>query len=90
MRIEQGAVGGLVVYGTLEEWQRFAAGLEELYSELTHEVLPGAHSPTAGGVIVTLNEALAIMAVMVDEELTRSLMTIVVAGRSPKRHDGDR
>ena len=88
MRIDEGPLGGLVVYGTSEDWQRFATGLEDLYRELKHDVLPGAHSPTAGGVIVNLKEALAIMAIMEDAELTRSLVTIVLAGRSPKRHDG--
>jgi hypothetical protein len=88
MRIDEGPVGGLVVYGTAEEWTRFDAGLEDLYSELKHDVLPGAHSPTVGGVIVTLKEALAIMAIMEDEELTRSLMTLILADRSPKRQRG--
>jgi hypothetical protein len=90
MRIDEGALGGLVVYGTPEEWQRFEAGLDDLYSELKHDVLPAAANPTAGGVIVTLQEALAIMAIMADEELTRSLMAIVLGGRSLKRHDGRR
>ena len=85
MRIEEGPVGGLVVYGTAEEWRRFEAGLEDLYRELTHEVLPAASNPTAAGVIVTLKEALAMMAVMEDEALTRSLMAIIVGSRSPKR-----
>jgi hypothetical protein len=55
---------------------------------LKHDVLPGAHSPTLGGVIVTLKEALAIMAIMEDEELTRSLITLILADRSPKRPGG--
>jgi hypothetical protein len=89
MRIEEGPVGGLVVYGTAEEWARFNAGLEDLYRELKHDVLPAAANPTAGGVVVTLKEALTMMAVMGDEELTRSLMTRILADRSPKRRDDD-
>jgi hypothetical protein len=85
MRIEEGALSGLVVYGTPEEWQRFAAGLEDLYSELKHDVLPAAENPTVGGVIVNLKEAITMMAVMEDEELTRSLMTLILEGRRRKR-----
>jgi hypothetical protein len=88
MRIEEGSLGGLVVYGTAEEWTRFDAGLEDLYSELKHDVLPAARNPTAAGVIVTLKEAIAMMAIMEDEELTRSLIQIILAGRSPQRHEG--
>ena len=88
MRIEEGSLGGLVVSGTPEEWTRFDAGLEDLYSELKHDVLPGAQSPTAGGVIINLKEALAIMAIMEDEELTRSLMNLILAGRSSIRRNG--
>ena len=87
MRIEEGTLGGLVVYGTAEEWTRFEAGLEDLYSELKCDVLPAAANPTEGGVIVNLKEALAIMAIMEDEELTRSLMTLILSGRSPQRCD---
>ncbi len=85
MWIEEGSLGGLMVYGTPEEWKRCAAGLEDLYSELKHDVLPGAENPTAGGVIVNLKEAITLMAVMENEELTPSLMTIILAGRLPKR-----
>ena len=85
MRIEEGALGALVVSGTPEEWHRLAAGLDDLYRELKHDVLPAAPNPTAGGVIVTLKEAIAIMAIRENEELTRSLMTIVLAGRRRKR-----
>ena len=88
MRIEEGLLGGLVVSGTPEEWKRFEADLEDLYSELKHDVLPGAQSPTAGGMIVNLKEALAIMAIMEDAELTRSLIHLILAGRSPERHTG--
>ena len=49
MWIDEGPLGGLVVYGTSEEWQRFAAGLEDLYSELKHDVLPGADNPANAG-----------------------------------------
>ena len=87
MRIEERSLGGLVVYGTPEEWTRFEAGLEDLYSELKHDVLPGAQSPTAGGVIINLKEALALMAIMEDEELTRLLMNLILAGRSPARRN---
>ena len=87
MRIEEGTLGGLVVSGTAEEWTRFAAGLEDLYSELKHDVLPAAANPTADGVIVNLKEALAIMAITEDEELTRSLMTLILGGRSPEHQD---
>jgi hypothetical protein len=75
----------LVVYGTPEEWQRFAAGLDDLYCELKHDVLPAAANPTAGGVIVNLKEAITMMAVTENEELTRSLMTIILEGRLRKR-----
>jgi hypothetical protein len=85
MRIEEGPLGGLVVYGTPAEWARFDAGLEGLYRELKHEVLPAAANPTAGGVTVTLKEALTMMAVMNNEALTRSLMTIILEGRRRKR-----
>jgi hypothetical protein len=85
MRIAEGTLGELVVYGTLEEWQRFAAGLDDLYRELTHDVLPAAANPTAGGAIVNLKEAITMMAVMEDEALTRSLMTLILAGRRRKR-----
>jgi hypothetical protein len=85
MRIEEGSLGELVVYGTPEEWQRFAAGLDDLYSELKHDVLPAAANPTAGGVTVTLKEAITMMAVMNNEALTRSLMTIILEGRRRKR-----
>jgi hypothetical protein len=85
MRIEEGSLGELVVYGTPEEWHRFAAGLEDLYRELKHDVLPAAANPTAGGVIVTLKEALTLMAVMENEALTRSLMTRILASRRRKR-----
>ena len=88
MRIEEGSLGGLVVYGTPEEWTRFDAGLEDRYSELKHDVLPGAQRPTSGGVIVNLKEALAIMAIMEDAELTRSLIQIFLAGRSPQHRNG--
>ncbi len=81
MRIEEGPLGGLVVYGMAAEWTRFDAGLEDLYSELKNDVLPGAYHPTAGGVVVTLKEALTIMAIVEDEELTRSLMTIILKRR---------
>ena len=84
MRIEAGALGALVVSGTPEEWHRFAAGLDDLYSELTHDVLPAAENPTVGGVIINLKEAITIMAVMEDAELTRSLMTIILEGRRRK------
>jgi hypothetical protein len=84
MRIEEGSLGELVVYGTPEEWQRFAAGLDDLYSELKHDVLPAAANPTAGGVIVNLKEAVTMMAVMENEELTRSLLTILMEGRMRK------
>jgi len=40
MRIEEGSLGGLVVYGTPDEWARFDAGHEDLYSELKHDALP--------------------------------------------------
>ena len=86
MRNEEGTLGGLVVYGTAEEWTRFATGLEDLYSELKHDVLPAAANPTAGGVIVNLKEALAIMAIMEDEELTRSLVQIILSARPTQRH----
>jgi hypothetical protein len=75
----------LVVSGTPEEWQRFAANLDDLYSELKHDVLPAAANPTAGGVPVNLKEAITMMAVMNNEELTRSLMTIILEGRRRKR-----
>jgi hypothetical protein len=89
MRIEEGPLGGLVVYGTPEEWARFDAGLEDLYRELKHDVLPAAANPTAGGVVVSLKEALTMMAVMEDEALTRSLMTHILADRSAKRRDDE-
>jgi hypothetical protein len=85
MRIDEGSLGELVVYGTPEEWQRFAAGLDDLDRALKHDVLPAAANPTAGGVIVTLKEAITMMAVMENEELTRSLMTLILEGRMPKR-----
>ena len=85
MRIKEGARGALVVDGTPEEWQRFAAGLDDLYRELTHDVLPAAANPTAGGVIVTLKEAITMMAVMENEELTHSLMTFILDGRRRTR-----
>ena len=85
MRIEEGPVGGLVVFGTPEEWKRFAVGLDDLCSELKHDVLPAAENPTAGGVTVNLKEAITMMAVMENEELTRSLMTFILAGRFPSR-----
>lgn len=44
-----------------------------------------AANPNAGGVIVNLKETVVMMTVMQGEELTRSLMTIIVAGRSTKR-----
>ena len=83
MRIKKGPVGGLVVSGTAEEWARCNAGLEDLYRALQHDVLPAAANPTAGGVVVTLTEALTMMAVMGDEDLTRSLMTRILADRLP-------
>jgi hypothetical protein len=67
MRIEEGSLGGLVVYGTPEEWKRLEAGLEDLYSELKHDVLPVVENPTAGGVIINLKEALVIMAILQNE-----------------------
>jgi hypothetical protein len=82
MRIEEGPLRALVVYGTPEEWQHFAAGLDDLYRELKHDVLPAAENPTAGGVTVNLKEAITMMAVMSNEELTRSLMTIILEGRT--------
>ena len=89
MRIEEGSLGELAVYGTPEEWQRFATGLDDLYSELKHDVLPAAENPMVGGVIVNLKEAVTMMAVMENEELTRSLMTIILAGRMRNRRDDD-
>jgi hypothetical protein len=90
MQIEAGSRGELVVDGTPEEWHRFAAGLDDLYRELKHDVLPAAANPTAGGVIVTLKEALTMMAVMENEALTRSLMTRILEGRRRKRRtEGD-
>jgi hypothetical protein len=85
MRIEETAFGGLAVHGTPEEWQRCATGLEDLYRELTHDVLPAAGNPTAGGLNVRLKEALTIMAIMEDEALIRSLMHLLLAGRSSQR-----
>jgi hypothetical protein len=85
MRIAEGSLGELVGYGTPEDWHRFAAGLDDLYRALTHDVLPAAANPTAGGVIVTLKEAITLMAVMEQEELTRSLLTLILAGRRRKR-----
>jgi hypothetical protein len=52
-------------------------------------VLPAAANPTAGGVVVSLKEALTMMAVMEDEALTRSLMTHILADRSAKRRDDE-
>ena len=89
MRIEEGPVGGLVVYGTAEEWRRFEASLEDLYRELKHDVLPAAGNPTAAGVVVTLKEALTMMAVMEDEALTRSLMALILADRSVRVRRND-
>ena len=85
MRIEEGSLGELRIYGTPEERARVAVGLEDLYLEFTHDVLPTAANPNAAGVIITLKEALTIMAVMQDEALTRSLLTVIVAGRSRNR-----
>ena len=48
--------------------------------------LTAAANPTAGGVIVNLKEALAIMAIMEDEELTRSLVQIILSARPTQRH----
>jgi hypothetical protein len=89
MRIEEGSLGALVVSDTPEEWHRLAAGLDDLYRELKHDVLPAAANPTVGGVSVTLKEALTMMAIMENEELTRSLMTLILEGRMRKRHTGD-
>jgi hypothetical protein len=80
MRIEKGSLRGLATFGTPEEWERFAAGLEDLYCELKHDVLPGADNPTAGGVIVNLKEALVIMAIVEDAEFTRSVIRPLFAG----------
>ena len=77
MRIEKGILGSVVVHGSPKEWQKLSAGLEEIYSELKHDVLPAAEDPNSGGVIVNMNEAFAIMAIMEDEELTRSLMGLI-------------
>jgi hypothetical protein len=80
MRVERGPLGGITVHGMAEEWARFGAGLEDLYAELVHDVLPAAADQGESGVIVTLREALAIMAVLEDEELTRSLLRLVLEG----------
>ena len=89
MRIDERSFGGLVAYGIPEEWAEFAVGLEDLYLEFKHDVLPAAVNPNAGGVTINLKEAIAMMAVMQDDELTRSLMTLIVAGRS-LNHRADR
>jgi hypothetical protein len=85
MWIEAGALGGLIIHGNPEEWEWFGAKLEALCAELTHDVLPAATNPT-GSVNVTLQEALAIMAVMEDEALIRSLMGVIL-GRRPSPPD---
>lgn len=78
MRIEEGSLGSLVVHGTPEEWNTFRTELEAIYRELKHDVLPAAEQPESGGVIVDGNEAFAIMAIMGDEELTRSLLGLIL------------
>jgi hypothetical protein len=40
-------------------------------------VLPAGEIPNSGGVIVDLKEALCIMAIMEDEELTRSVIAFI-------------
>ena len=80
MRVERGPLGGITVHGTPAAWARFGACLEDRYAELTHDVLPAAAERSAPGVIVDLREALTIMAVMEDEELTRSLLRLVLGG----------
>jgi hypothetical protein len=83
MWIEAGALGGLVIHGTAEEWERFAPRLDDLYAELKHDVVPAAGNPTTGSVNVTLQEALAVMAVMEDEELIRSLIGFILGRPQP-------
>ena len=66
--------------GTPAEWARVGVGLEDLHAELTRDVLPAAAGHGEDGVVVTLREALAIMAVAEDEALTRSLLRLVLEG----------
>ncbi len=78
MRLERrGPVGGLVLDGTPEEWARFARRLEGMYAELKQDVLPAA-KPDSGGVVVNLSEALVMMGVMEDEDLTRSGLVLIM------------
>ncbi len=74
MRVEPGIEGGIVVQGTPEEWARVRERLAEMVAELTNDVLPAGEDPDAGGVVVDAREALAIMAALDDDELTRSVV----------------
>lgn len=74
MRVEPGIEGGMVVQGTPEEWAHVRDRLESLFRELVEDVLPAGEDPDAGGVVVDAREALAIMAALDDDELTRSVV----------------
>ncbi len=78
MRVEQGIEGGIVVQGTPEEWARVGERLEDMVAELTNDVLPAGADPDAGGVVVDAREALTIMALVDDEEFTRSVVRFVL------------
>lgn len=83
MRVEPGIAGGIVVQGTPEEWARLRVQLDEMYGELTNDVVPAGEDPEAGGVVVDAREALTIMALMDDPELTRSVVRLVLEPGAP-------
>ena len=83
MRVEPGIEGGMVVQGTPEEWARVRGRLDDLYRELVEDVLPAGDDPDAGGVVVDAREALAIMAALGDDELTRSVVRFFLAPGGP-------
>jgi hypothetical protein len=83
MRVEPGIEGGIVVQGTPEEWARVRERLAEMVAELTNDVLPAGEDPESGGVVVDAREALTIMALVDDEEFTRSVVRFVLDPGTP-------
>jgi len=57
--------------------------LAEMVAELTNDVLPAGEDPESGGVVVDAREALTIMALVDDEEFTRSVVRFVLDPGTP-------
>jgi hypothetical protein len=79
MRVEEGRGGQIMLYGRPEEWMRITPNLADVASELKQDVLPAARASETGWVLVNFRQAMTIMAVMEDRELTRSLVHLILA-----------